>query len=153
LKYLSKRQELKRAFLLVDAEHGVKETDKQLLDMFNEQGIPYQIVLSKVDKILFEGKRPPNEEGLNRRVGELRKTMEGIEKMVRRCGEDEEGVGTGEVVACSSTLVGGIKMGVDAVRFSMLRAAGLEFRPKVKLAGMVEVVPFDEIPGMDDMNR
>ena len=38
----------------------------------------------------------------------------------------------------------------DAVRFAMLRAAGLEWKPKVKLATPVEIIPFDQILGMNN---
>jgi GTP-binding protein len=148
LKYLGQRKELKRAFLLVDAEHGVKETDRQLIDLFKEKEVPYQIVLSKVDRVLFDGSRTPSQGALESRFSQLRRTMESVKELVQP-GTEEDGGAVGEVIACSSEKwIEGKRMGIDAVRFAMLQAAGLELRPKVKLAAPVEIVPYEEIFGM-----
>ena len=147
LKYLGKRKQLVRAFLLVDAEHGVKESDKQLLGLFKEQEVPYQVILSKVDRILFPGSRMPSQGALESRFSDLRRTMEIVKEVVQLDTEDDGGV-IGEVIACSSEKwVEGKWMGIDAVRFAMLRAAGLEYLPKVKLATPQEIVPYEEIFG------
>jgi GTP-binding protein len=148
LKYLGQRKELKRAFLLVDAEHGIKETDRQLIDLFKEKEVPYQIVLSKVDRVLFDGSRTPSQGALESRFSQLRRTMESVKELVQPDSE-EDGGAVGEVIACSSEKwIEGKRMGIDAVRFAMLQAAGLELRPKVKLAAPVEIVPYEEIFGM-----
>jgi GTP-binding protein len=145
MKYLEKRKELKRAFLLVDAEHGVKNSDKQLLEMFNEKNIPYQVVLSKADRVVFPGSRRPSPEALEARMSELRRTMESVREAVQPDTE-EDGSAIGEVIACSSEKwVNGKRMGIDAVRFAMLQAAGLEYRPKVSLAKPVEIVSYEEL--------
>ena len=147
LKYLGKRKQLVRAFLLVDAEHGVKESDKQLLGLFKEQEVPYQVILSKVDRILFPGSRMPSQGALESRFSDLRRTMEIVKGVVQSDTEDDGGA-VGEVIACSSEKwVEGKRMGIDAVRFAMLRAAGLEYLPKVKLATPQEIVPYEEIFG------
>jgi GTP-binding protein len=147
LKYLGKRKQLMRAFVLVDAEHGVKESDKQLLSVFKQQGVPYQVVLSKVDKILFPGSRMPSQVALESRFSTLRRTMEKVKEVVQPDTE-EDGGAVGEVIGCSSEKwIEGKRMGIDAVRFAMLQAAGLEYRPKVKLATPQEIVPYEEIFG------
>ena len=147
LKYLGKRKQLTRAFLLVDAEHGVKESDKQLLGLFKQQEIPYQVVLSKVDKILLPGSRLPSEGALEARFSDLRRTMEKVKEVIQPDTEDDGGA-VGEVIACSSEKwIEGKRLGIDALRFAMLQAAGLEFRPKVKLATQQEIVPYEEIFG------
>ncbi|KAF2400883.1 hypothetical protein EJ06DRAFT_412170 [Trichodelitschia bisporula] len=51
-KYLQGRKQLRRAFVLVDAEHGLKSSDRALLTMLRDLGTPHQIVLAKVDKWL-----------------------------------------------------------------------------------------------------
>jgi GTP-binding protein len=48
--YLSGRVSLKRVFLLIDARHGLKETDTPLMDELDRAGVTYQIVLTKADK-------------------------------------------------------------------------------------------------------
>ncbi|XP_070606064.1 GTP-binding protein 8 isoform X2 [Erythrolamprus reginae] len=47
--YLNERQNLKRTFLLVDAKEGIQEMDKIAVEMLEEFGIPYVLVLTKID--------------------------------------------------------------------------------------------------------
>jgi GTP-binding protein len=49
--YLQTRAGLRRVCLLVDARHGIKEIDRRLMDMLDEAGVSYQIVLTKTDKL------------------------------------------------------------------------------------------------------
>jgi GTP-binding protein len=49
--YLRGRSELKRVFLLVDARHGVKESDREVMKALDETAVVYQIVLTKADKL------------------------------------------------------------------------------------------------------
>lgn len=49
--YLKCRDQLKRLFLLVDARHGLKKNDLEIMDFLDEFGIIYQIVLTKSDKV------------------------------------------------------------------------------------------------------
>jgi GTP-binding protein len=50
-RYLQTRAVLRRVCLLIDARHGIKEVDRPLLDMLDQAGISYQIVLTKTDKL------------------------------------------------------------------------------------------------------
>lgn len=49
--YLRGRQVLKRALVLVDARHGVKPVDADMLTMLDDAAVSYRIVLTKADKI------------------------------------------------------------------------------------------------------
>ena len=49
--YLSGRQSLRRAFVLIDSRHGVKEVDKKLLSILDSSAVTFQAVLTKADKI------------------------------------------------------------------------------------------------------
>jgi GTP-binding protein len=49
--YLRGRPNLKRAYLLIDARHGLKPVDDEALDAFDQAAVSYQIVLTKADKI------------------------------------------------------------------------------------------------------
>jgi len=51
-KYLVGRPGLRRVFVLIDARHGIKNTDLPTLDMLDTTAVNYQIVLTKADKIL-----------------------------------------------------------------------------------------------------
>jgi GTP-binding protein len=49
--YLRGRPNLKRAYLLIDARHGLKEVDREPMDAFDKAAVSYQIVLTKADKL------------------------------------------------------------------------------------------------------
>lgn len=49
--YLRGRVGLKRTLLLVDARHGPKPVDVEMMDMLDEAAAPYRIVLTKADKL------------------------------------------------------------------------------------------------------
>ncbi|MGA8691045.1 MAG: ribosome biogenesis GTP-binding protein YihA/YsxC [Methyloceanibacter sp.] len=48
--YLKGRRELKRVFLLIDARHGLKENDREIMTLMDEAAVSYQVVLTKADK-------------------------------------------------------------------------------------------------------
>lgn len=49
--YLAGRQTLRRAFVLIDARHGVKAVDEDILTLLDRSAVTFQAVLTKVDKI------------------------------------------------------------------------------------------------------
>ena len=49
--YLSGRPNLARAFVLIDARHGLKPVDRTIMTLLSETAVAYQIVLTKTDKI------------------------------------------------------------------------------------------------------
>ena len=49
--YLRGRPSLRRACVLVDARHGVKESDVEVMKMLDGAAVSYQIVLTKADKV------------------------------------------------------------------------------------------------------
>ena len=49
--YLRGRPNLKRAYLLIDARHGLKAVDAEALDALDEAAVSYQVVLTKADKL------------------------------------------------------------------------------------------------------
>jgi GTP-binding protein len=49
--YLRGRQVLKRALLLVDARHGFKPVDHEVMSMLDAAAVSYHVVLTKADKI------------------------------------------------------------------------------------------------------
>ena len=48
--YLSGRATLRRAFVLIDARHGVKPVDAEIMALLDEAAVSYQAVLTKADK-------------------------------------------------------------------------------------------------------
>lgn len=53
-KYLLSRTQLKRLFILIDSRVGVKDSDLELMDFCDCNGILYQIVYTKKDKKVRE---------------------------------------------------------------------------------------------------
>ncbi|MBC8158947.1 MAG: YihA family ribosome biogenesis GTP-binding protein, partial [Alphaproteobacteria bacterium] len=49
--YLKGRAVLRRACLLIDARHGIKDVDRNVLDALDAAAVSYQIILTKCDKI------------------------------------------------------------------------------------------------------
>jgi len=49
--YLRGRQVLKRALVLVDSRHGLKDVDRDMMRMLDEAAVSYHIVLTKADKV------------------------------------------------------------------------------------------------------
>jgi GTP-binding protein len=49
-RYLRGRPTLRRLYLLIDARHGPKPPDRDLMDMLDKAAVSYQVVLTKSDK-------------------------------------------------------------------------------------------------------
>ncbi len=49
--YLSGRANLRRAFVLIDARHGVKAVDEDILHLLDSSAVTFQAVLTKADKV------------------------------------------------------------------------------------------------------
>ena len=53
--YLQGRVTLKRVYLLIDARHGIKAKDEDVLTLLDKAAVSYQVVLTKTDKIKAAG--------------------------------------------------------------------------------------------------
>lgn len=49
--YLRGRQVLKRTLVLIDSRHGIKDVDREVLEMLDIAAVSYRLVLTKADKI------------------------------------------------------------------------------------------------------
>jgi GTP-binding protein len=49
--YLRGRQVLGRAFVLIDARHGIKPVDEEIMAMLDAAAVSYRIVITKSDKV------------------------------------------------------------------------------------------------------
>ncbi|MRU15131.1 YihA family ribosome biogenesis GTP-binding protein [Roseovarius sp. A21] len=49
--YLSGRQTLRRAFVLIDARHGIKAVDEEIMSLLDSAAVTFQCVLTKTDKV------------------------------------------------------------------------------------------------------
>ena len=48
--YLAGRATLARAFVLIDARHGIKTVDHEIMDLLDRSAVSFQVVLTKADK-------------------------------------------------------------------------------------------------------
>jgi GTP-binding protein len=49
--YVRGRVVLKRTLVLIDSRHGVKDVDREVLEMLDVGAVSYRIVLTKADKV------------------------------------------------------------------------------------------------------
>ncbi|KAL8734674.1 MAG: hypothetical protein Q9166_001330 [cf. Caloplaca sp. 2 TL-2023] len=129
MKYLTGRKQtsrLVRTFVLIDSMHGVKRSDQALLQALRESAISHQVVLSKIDRILFPKGRDPSHLILRRNATALQETAESI-----KAGLDAMDVvgpkPLGEILACSTmaSLERGKALGINNLRWAVLAATGL----------------------------
>ena len=48
--YLAGRATLKRAFVLIDSRHGIKEVDHEIMALLDRAAVVFEVVLTKIDK-------------------------------------------------------------------------------------------------------
>lgn len=49
--YLAGRATLRRAFVLIDMRHGVKDVDEEILRLLDRSAVTFQVVMTKADKV------------------------------------------------------------------------------------------------------
>lgn len=134
MKYIQSRKQLRRVFVLLDAEHGIKDKDRSLLASLRLAGVSHQVVLSKLDKLYIpEGRFTANPH--QRPNPKPKGTLEAVRKMMKdlkpTLNPPVGGGALGEILACSSeTMVDGKRVGLDHVRYAVLKAVGLEKKRK-----------------------
>jgi GTP-binding protein len=146
MKYIQSRKQLRRVFVLLDTEHGIKDKDRSLLASLRLAGVSHQVILSKMDKLFIPKEGFANDKSGSKvkskgSLAALRATME---TMRPELNPPVGGGALGEILACSSaTLVGKKRLGIDHVRYAVLKAVGLDrVAPKnlgkIKRDGMKE---------------
>ena len=55
--YLTKRDALKKVFVLIDSRHGFKENDIQFVEFLAEYKINFKVILTKIDKVTKKDKK------------------------------------------------------------------------------------------------
>jgi len=56
--YLSGRQSLRRAFVLIDHRHGIKKVDEDILKLLDTSAVTFQCVVTKADKVKDKERDP-----------------------------------------------------------------------------------------------
>ncbi|MGH1577768.1 ribosome biogenesis GTP-binding protein YihA/YsxC [Planktotalea sp.] len=88
--YLSGRQTLRRAFVLIDARHGVKKVDHEIMSLLDSSAVTFQCILTKADKV----KAAEREKVLNQVRGELAKHPAAFPEMIVTSSEKGDGIPT-----------------------------------------------------------
>ncbi len=88
--YLSGRQTLRRAFVLVDARHGIKAVDEEIMQLLDRCALTFQTVLTKVDKI----SKTEREAVIEQVKGALAKHPAAFPEIVVTSSEKGEGIST-----------------------------------------------------------
>ena len=77
--YLKGRVTLKRVYVLIDARHGIKKNDEEVLSLLDKAAVSYQIVLTKTDKIKAGRRAAPD----RRDTGEDQEAAGGLSRRHR----------------------------------------------------------------------
>jgi GTP-binding protein len=88
--YLAGRQTLRRAFVLIDARHGIKAVDQEILDLLDKSAVTFQVVLTKADKV----KAKEREDVLNQVQAALQKHPAAFPEIVVTSSEKGDGIAT-----------------------------------------------------------
>ncbi|EAU36607.1 conserved hypothetical protein [Aspergillus terreus NIH2624] len=137
MKYLQGRKQLRRAFLLIDSLHGIKQSDADILMLFRKYAIPHQVILSKVDKVLAKKKSQVKSGASAANIVALRTLLQDLRPIVQPVGRSEGPGALGEIVTCSAEtpVEPGRALGISGVRWAILSAAGfdgnVEARPEL----------------------
>jgi len=97
--YLKGRAQLLRVLVLIDARHGIKDVDRDVMKMLDKAAVSYQVVLTKVDKV---------------KAGPLDKLLETVHAELARH------VAAHPIVRCTSSAK---KVGIEDLRAELARLA------------------------------
>lgn len=88
--YLSGRATLRRAFVLIDARHGVKDVDEEIMSLLDKSAVTFQTVLTKADKV----KANDREKVLTQVRGKLARHPAAYPELVLTSSEKGDGIAT-----------------------------------------------------------
>ena len=86
--YLSGRQTLRRAFVLIDSRHGVKAVDDEIMKLLDTSAVTFQCVMTKADKV----KAKDREKVLAQVRGALSKHPAAFPEIVMTSSEKGDGI-------------------------------------------------------------
>lgn len=86
--YLSGRVNLRRAFVLIDARHGVKKVDHEIMTLLDKSAVTFQTVVTKTDKV----KAPALDKTLDAIRKDLSKHPAAFPEMILTSSEKRQGI-------------------------------------------------------------
>ena len=88
--YLSGRQTLRRVFVLIDARHGAKAVDEEIMSLLDASAVTFQVVMTKTDKV----KKGDLDAALSRTRETLAKHPAAFPELVLTSSEKGDGIET-----------------------------------------------------------
>lgn len=88
--YLAGRQTLRRAFVLIDTRHGVKDVDEEIMQLLDRSAVTFQVVMTKADKV----SKAEAEANLAQTMAALAKHPAAYPEIVMTSSEKGEGIET-----------------------------------------------------------
>ncbi|MEM8536519.1 MAG: ribosome biogenesis GTP-binding protein YihA/YsxC [Pseudomonadota bacterium] len=88
--YLQGRQTLRRVFVLIDARHGAKAVDEEIMSLLDSAAVTFQVVMTKIDKL----KRGALEDSLTKTRTALAKHPAAYPELVLTSSEKGDGIAT-----------------------------------------------------------
>jgi GTP-binding protein len=88
--YLSGRATLRRAFVLIDARHGAKQVDEEIMSLLDKAAVPFQVVMTKSDKV----KAADRDASLARTRAALAKHPAAYPELILTSSEKGDGIAT-----------------------------------------------------------
>jgi GTP-binding protein len=95
--YLSGRQTLRRAFVLIDSRHGVKKVDDDIMKLLDTAAVTFQCVMTKADKV----KEKDRAKVLEQVRGALSKHPAAYPEIVLTSSEKGDGISTLRSIICT----------------------------------------------------
>lgn len=88
--YLQGRVSLRRAFVLIDSRHGVKDVDEEIMSLLDSAAVTFQVVMTKADKV----KEKDREKIMSQVRSKLSKHPAAFPEIVLTSSEKGDGVAT-----------------------------------------------------------
>ena len=88
--YLQGRVSLRRAFVLIDSRHGVKDVDEEIMSLLDSAAVTFQVVMTKADKV----KEKDREKIMSQVRNKLSKHPAAFPEIVLTSSEKGDGVAT-----------------------------------------------------------
>jgi GTP-binding protein len=152
MSYLIKRKNIRRAFVLLDAIHGVGAGDRHMIEVLRGLAIPYQIIATKCDRLVVHKSYQ----------SEVRQALTNLRSQVQLDTQKEQELGLGEIISVgnlqAATLRGkpplktkNIPFGVQNLQWAILRATGLDSYvvQKAQAHGVLKNISAKEQPSLN----
>lgn len=146
LDYIRNRAYLRRVFLLIDSKIGFQEEDSMLIDLLVDEGVPFEIIFTKVDEIVqsqfpkFQIKSAKSD--ADGRINGYEMAREGNSKVLSYYDSLIDGAGLRDLASMPKLLFNNSqtnklltkKLGYREIRHAILESCGLVESPQVNVS-------------------